>query len=191
MAAVHTEAGASSSGQEHGPVPAASPRVAACRGAGFLFLWVVLIGTSPSDLAVGVLASAAATWTSLALLPPGSARVRLTAVLSLIPRFLWKSVVAGWDVARRALDPGPGLPLRTGFVAYPARFRSRLARNAFASYTSLLPGNLPVEDDGETLLYHCLDIEQPVAAELATEETALAQVADGYNADPIDRGGRR
>lgn len=150
---------------------------------------MVLIGASPSDLAVGVLASAAASWTSLTLLPPGPARVRMTALLSLIPRFLWKSVVAGWDVTRRALDPG--LPLRTGFVAYPARFRSRLVRNAFASYTSLLPGTLPIEDDGETLLYHCLDIEQPVAAELATEETALAQAVGGDNADPIDRGGRR
>jgi multicomponent Na+:H+ antiporter subunit E len=104
---------------------------------------VVLIGASPSDLAVGVLASAAASWTSLTLLPPGPARVRMTALLSLIPRFLWKSVVAGWDVTRRALDPD--LPLRTGFVAYPARFRSRLVRNAFASYTSLLPGTLPIE----------------------------------------------
>ena len=42
--------------------------------------------------------------------------MRLTAVLSLIPHFLWKSVVAGVDVARRALDPR--LPLRTGFVGY-------------------------------------------------------------------------
>jgi multicomponent Na+:H+ antiporter subunit E len=150
---------------------------------------VVLIGASPNDLAVGVLASAAATWTSLRLLPPGPRRVRLMAVLLLIPRFLWKSVVAGWDVARRALVPR--LPLRTGFVGYPARFRSPLARNAFASYSSLLPGTLPVEDDGETLLYHCLDIDQPVAAELASEETVLAQALGGDNADRIERGSRR
>src|SRR5215470_19140649 len=87
------------------------------RGGAFFVLWVVLIGTSPSDLIAGVLVSGAATWTSLALLPPGLQRVRLIGVLPLIPRFLWKSVVAGWDVARRALDPR--LPLRTGFVAIP------------------------------------------------------------------------
>jgi multicomponent Na+:H+ antiporter subunit E len=169
-----------------------SVRAALVRGAGFLGLWVVLIGTSPSDLAAGMLAAAAATWTSLALLPPGPHPVRLTALLSLIPRFLWKSVVAGWDVARRALDPR--LPLHTGFVSYPARFRSGSARNAFASYSSLLPGTLPVEDDGETLIYHCLDIGQPVAAELAAEETALAQVLGGHSADHTDhpeRGSRR
>ena len=159
------------------------------RAGAFFVLWVVLIGTSLSDLIAGVLVSAVATWTSIALLPPGPQRVRLIRVLPLIPRFLWKSLVAGWDVARRALDPR--LPLRTGFVGYPARFRSPLARNAFASYTSLLPGTLPVEDDGETLLYHCLDIEQPVAAELATEETVLAHAVGNDGADPVDRGGRR
>jgi multicomponent Na+:H+ antiporter subunit E len=169
--------------------PAFSVRVALARGVGFFAFWVILIGFGPADLVVGLVAAAVATWTSLRLLPPQPGRVRLTAVLSLIPHFLWKSVVAGVDVARRALDPR--LPLRTGFVAYPARFRSRPARNAFASYTSLLPGTLPVEDDGETLLYHCLDIEQPVAAELATEETMLAQAVGGDNADHIKRGARR
>jgi multicomponent Na+:H+ antiporter subunit E len=163
-----------------------SIRIAIARGAGFLAVWIVLIGgTQPSDFAMGLLTAAAATWTSLALLPPGPHRVRLTALLSLIPHFLWKSVVAGWDVARRALDPR--LPLHTGFVSYPARFRGPV-RNAFASYSSLLPGTLPVEDDGETLLYHCLDIGQPVAAELAGEETALGQALGGYNTDHTERG---
>jgi multicomponent Na+:H+ antiporter subunit E len=163
-------------------------RAALARGSGFLGCWIVLIGFAPADLVVGLITAAAATWTSLALSAPGAHRVRLTAVLFLIPRFLWKSVVAGWDVARRALDPR--LPLRTGFVGYPARFRSPFARNAFASYTSLLPGTLPVQDDGETLLYHCLDIEQPVAAELAREETVLTQAFDG-DADHSERGSRR
>jgi len=165
-----------------------SVRAMLARGAGFLAVWIVLIGFAPADLVVGLITAAAATWASLALLPPGPRRVRLTAVLFLIPRFLWKSVVAGWDVARRALDPR--LPLRTGFVGYPARFRSPLARNAFSSYTSLLPGTLPVQDDGETLLYHCLDIEQPVAAELAQEERVLTQAFDG-DADHPERGFRR
>jgi len=169
--------------------PAFSVRAALARGAGLLAVWVVLIGTSPSDLATGVLAAAAATRISLVLLPPGPRRVRLTVVLSLIPHFLWKSVVAGVDVARRTLDPR--LPLRLGFVAYPERFRSGPARNAFASYTSLLPGTLSVEDDGETLLCHCLDIGQPVSAEFASEEAALAQALGGHNADQTERGPRR
>jgi len=176
MASNHTETRESSRGEAPGPASGASARVAFCCGAGFLALWVVLIGASPSDLAAGVMAAAAATCTSLRLLPPQPGRMRLTGLMSLIPHFLWKSVVAGVDVARRALDPR--LPLHTGFVSYPARFRNRAARNAFASYTSLLPGTLSVQDDGETLLYHCLDIGQPVLEELAEEERWLTQARE-------------
>src|SRR5262245_43295741 len=68
-----------------------STRAALCRGAAFFALWVVLIGTSSSDLIAGVLAAVAAAWTSLGLLPPGfHQRVRLIGVLPLIPHFLWK-----------------------------------------------------------------------------------------------------
>ena len=97
-----------------------SVRAALARGAGFLAFWVILIGFGPADLVVGLIAAAAATWTSLRLLPPQPGRMRLTALLSLIPHFLWKSVVAGVDVARRALDPR--LPLRPGFIAYRVGF---------------------------------------------------------------------
>jgi multicomponent Na+:H+ antiporter subunit E len=154
-----------------------SVRAALARGAGFLAVWVVLIGTELSDLAVGVFTAGAATWTSLALLPPGPRRVRLTAVLSLIPHFLWKSVVAGVDVARRALDPRC-LRLRPGFVACRVGFAPGPARNAFAAMTSLLPGTVPCADEDGALVYHCLDVGQPVLEELAEEERRLAQVRE-------------
>jgi multicomponent Na+:H+ antiporter subunit E len=143
------------------------------RGAGFFGLWVVLIGLDPVDLAVGVAAAAAATWTSVRLLPPGSHRVRLAALPRLGLRFLWQSVIAGIDVARRAFDPR--LPLRTGYVVYPVRFPRGPARNTFASVTSLLPGTVPADDNDEGLLYHCLDIGQPVLEQLATEEREVAK----------------
>lgn len=147
------------------------------RGAGFLALWVVLIGLDPLDFAVGVFAAAAATWTSLRLLPPGSHRLRFAALPRLALRFLWQSVVAGVDVARRAFDPR--LPLKTGFVVYPTRYPRGPARNAFASLTSLLPGTVPAEDDAQGLLYHCLDVEQPVAEQLAAEEQAVSRALPG------------
>ena len=71
--------------------PSALPvRAALARVAGFLAFWVILIGFGPVDLVVGLITAAAATWTSLRLLPPQPGRVRLTALLSLIPHFLWK-----------------------------------------------------------------------------------------------------
>ena len=50
-------------------------------------------------------------------------------------------------------------------------FRPARARDAFCALASLLPGTLPADtnDDG-TRLVHCLDVDQPVAAQLAAEE---------------------
>jgi multicomponent Na+:H+ antiporter subunit E len=146
---------------------------ALARGTAYLVLWVVLIGLDPLDLAVGVLAAAAAAWVSLRLLPAGSHRLRLAALPRLGVRFLWQSVVAGVDIARRAFDPR--LPLETGFVVYRTRYPRGPARNAFASYTSLLPGTVPDEDDARGLHYHCLDVGQPVAESLAAEEAAVSR----------------
>ena len=149
---------------------------AIARGAGFLAFWVILIGFGPVDLLVGLITAAAAAWTSLRLLPPQPGRVRLTALLSLIPHFLWKSVVASVDVARRALDPR--LPLRPGFIAYRVGFAPGPACNVFAAITSLMPGTVPCADEDGALVYHCLDVGQPVVEELAEEERRLAQARE-------------
>jgi len=143
------------------------------RGLGYFAFWVLLIGFKPVDLVVGVAAAAAATWTSLVLLPPGEFRLRLAGLPRYALRFLWQSVVAGVDVARRAF--APGLPLRPGLVSYASRFPRGARRNAFASLTSLLPGTLPVRDEAQGLLYHCLDTGQPNVEQLAAEEAALSR----------------
>src|SRR5215468_5994574 len=75
------------------------------RAAWFFGLWLVLAGADPADLPAGALAVVAATWTSLRLLPPGRSRFSLPALARLALRFLYESVVAGLDVAQRALDP--------------------------------------------------------------------------------------
>jgi multicomponent Na+:H+ antiporter subunit E len=95
-------------------------------------------------------------------------------------RFVWQSVVAGVDVVRRALDPR--LPLRPGFVVYPIRLRPYLARNAFLTLSSLLPGTLPVgSDESGAVLIHCLDILQPVIAQITAEELLLTRALGGEN----------
>jgi len=153
------------------------------RAGGFLVVWIALIGRKPEDLVVGMLTAAAATWLSLLLLPPRprTSRVSILALLRLAAHFLRQSVVAGLDVARRAFDPR--MPLRPGFVSYPLSFPPGPARNIFASWTSLLPGTVPVADDGETLLYHCLDVGQPIAKQLGVEEAWLAPLLDGARRD--------
>src|SRR5262249_28006828 len=123
---------------------------------------------------VGIIAAAAATWVSLRLLPPGLTRLALPALGRLALRFLCQSVLAGADVAWRALHPR--LPLRTGFLPYPVGFPPGTLRNTFASLTSLLPGTVPAADERDQLVYHCLDVDQPVVLHLAAEEAALSRV---------------
>jgi multicomponent Na+:H+ antiporter subunit E len=127
-------------------------------------------GPSLADLPVGLAAVAAATWLSLRLLPAGKSRPRPIFLAALALRFVRQSVVSGTDVAWRALDPN--LSLRPGFVAYPLRLPPGGARSAFCALSSLLPGTLPTGvDENGALLVHCLDVDQPVAANLAEEET--------------------
>lgn len=147
---------------------------ATTRGACYLALWIVLIGAAPPDIAAGFVTAALATWVSLRLVPPAADRVRLIALARLVARFAWQSVVAGGDVARRALDPR--LPLAPGFIEYPCAIAPGLLRNAFASLTSLMPGTVPVADDGKVFRYHCLDVNQHVVESLRTEEALVARV---------------
>ena len=121
-------------------------------------------------------AATAATWVSLRLVPADGYDIRWGALLRFLPHFLWQSVVAGVDVARRAFDPR--MPLRPGFVSYPIGFRSSTACNTFTTITSLLPGTVPCGVENGQLVYHCLDIGQPVTAELAAEEQRLATFID-------------
>lgn len=147
------------------------------RAAGFLILWLMLAGADPADLPAMALAVAAATWTSLHLLPPCGARWSPVGLARLALRFPVQSVVAGVEVAWRALHPG--LPLRPGLVAFPTRLPPGTARDAFCMLTSLLPGTLPAgSDEDGRLLVHCLDTRQPVAAQLAVEEALFMRVLD-------------
>jgi len=158
-------------------------RPALIRGAGFYVLWVMLTGDNPTDLAAGVVAALAGGWASLRLLPPGPSRVRLAAFLPLVLRFLGQSLAAGADVARRAFDPR--LPLRPGFVVYPVGLPNGPARSMFAALMSLLPGTVPTgSDERAGMLIHCLDVRQPVVAQLAAEEAVFARTMDA----PRDNG---
>jgi multicomponent Na+:H+ antiporter subunit E len=153
-------------------------RSATGRAAGFLGCWLILTGGNPADLPAGVVAVAAATWTSLHLMPPGAGHLHPLLLAGFVSRFLCQAVIAGFDVAWRALHPR--LPLQPGFVAYQPLFPPGTRRNAFCAVTSLLPGTLPSGPAAEGgLLIHCLDQTQPVADQLAVEEALFARMCGG------------
>ena len=149
-------------------------RTAAVRGLAFLALWLVLLpSTKPGDLVIGLLSVAAATFVSMRLLPPASGSLNVDALLLLAPHFLWESVKAGIDLARRALAPHPRLA--PGFVNCPLDFPPGLARNTFATITSMMPGTVPSGEDHDALIYHCLDTSEPIVEQLWKEEELLAR----------------
>ena len=66
--------------------------------------------------------------------------------------------------------------MRPGFIRYASRLAPGARRNAFTSYTSLLPGTVPCGDEEGEIVFHCLDVRQPIAEQLAEEERRLTQV---------------
>ena len=155
--------------------PLPSYRAAAmARGLGFFLLWLVLMQSAkPADLLFGLATAIAATWTSLRLLAPASGCIRFGSLFMLLPHFIWVSVLAGIDAARRAFTPH--MPLQPGFLRCPLDFPPGLARNTFAVFTSLMPGTVAVPEGDEDLLYHCLDTTQPVLEQLWSEQRLLAR----------------
>jgi multicomponent Na+:H+ antiporter subunit E len=157
----------------HGPL---------ARTAIFFVFWLILCGTKPADLLVGVLAAIAAAWASQRLLPPGRRRFHSVALARLVLRFPCQSIAAGIDVARRVFDPR--LPLRPGIVIYHSHLPSGPRRDAFCTLTSLLPGTLPCgSDGGDGLMIHCLDVDLPVIEPLAAEEALFLEVRGGVCGD--------
>jgi multicomponent Na+:H+ antiporter subunit E len=148
-------------------------RGAAARAALFFGVWLMIAGWKAADLPVGVAAAGLALWASLALLPVRAVRPRYRALATLLLRIMRGSVVAGFDIARRALQPQ--LDLRPGVVRCPVSLPEGGARNLFFAIESLQPGTLPTGVVGDALIVHGLDISQPIASELAKDEAQFIQ----------------
>lgn len=128
------------------------------------------------DWAVGGVTSIGAALLSLRLLPTSSQAPRPWPLLRFGLRFLTQSLIAGVDVARRALDPR--LPLDPGLLCQPTGLPRGTARALFGAAASQVPGTLAVAvDDDDGLLFHCLDRGRDVAAGLATDEALFLRIA--------------
>ena len=134
----------------------------------FFGVWLAIAGWRAKDLPVGLAAAGAATWASLTLFPRIAPGLRPGALTALAASFLRGSIVAGFDVARRALSRKPDV--RPGFVSFPLRIPAGLARNAFSALSSLQPGALPTGAESGALVVHVIDVTQPVRAALAADE---------------------
>jgi multicomponent Na+:H+ antiporter subunit E len=148
------------------------------RSVAFFGFWLVLTDAQAADVPAGVVAAIAATWASLRLMPPQKWSVRPAKLAGLVLRFMCQSIIAGIDVARRALDPRR--PLQPGFLIYHPLLSPGAKCETFCAITSLMPGTLPSGDSEDGgIAVHCLDVTQPVVEQIAAEEALFVQALGG------------
>ena len=86
--------------------------------------------------------------------------------------FAFSSLLAGMDVAWRALQPR--LPIRPQLIPYHPRLPAGAARIFFSNVINLLPGTLSADERDEVLWVHVIDDRQPVHKRLAMLEQKVA-----------------
>ena len=138
----------------------------------FSLVWWVLTDGAMDSWPVGLPVVLIATLASVMLMPALSWSLR--GMLFFIPYFLWHSLRAGVDVARRALHPQ--LPITPGLLDYRFRLPPGLPRVFMANTVSLLPGTLSVELGEEFLRVHVLDETGAINEELNLLENRLADI---------------
>lgn len=137
-------------------------------------LWWLLTGGAAESWAVGAPAIAAALAVRRRLGPFPAVRISPAGILRFIAFFLKDSVAGGVDVVRRAFHPR--VPLTPGLVDHPLSLTVPAARILAAGTVSLLPGTLSADLDQERVKVHALDLELPVARQLAELEDRVAGI---------------
>ncbi|WP_203566275.1 Na+/H+ antiporter subunit E [Aurantimonas aggregata] len=137
----------------------------------FAALWFVL--TDGEGAALGAVVVLAASWLSLRLLPT-TRPLRMSALLAIVPGFVWRSLLGGVDVARRALDPR--LPLDPGWIEIPVDLTDG-GRVALGGELSLMPGTLVAGSANGRLLVHVLDRQQDTVSAVRNEAMRMGKVA--------------
>jgi len=139
-----------------------------------LVLWWVITLGSTSGLLWGAVLSALVTWLSWRLFPATGYRLRSWPLICFVGFFLSRSVVAGVDVARRVLLPR--LPVNPGEITMNLSVPEGSPRWLLANTLSLMPGTLSVSLNGDSLLLHCLDMDQSVERDVSECERRIAAV---------------
>lgn len=139
-----------------------------------LAVWWILSGSNSDwwfGLPLAIVAAAVSVWLS----PPARSLLRPQHIPRFAAFFLWHSLLAGWDVAKRTLSPG--LPLHPEILRIPMALPAGAPTWWLMLTISLLPGTLSVRLDADRVLeVHCLDAQQDVAGSIRETEAHLARL---------------
>lgn len=142
------------------------------RATAFAALWWALNRGDLSSFVLGLPVVLLCAWLTSRLSVPPDERIDLVGLLRFLIYFLGQSVKSSLDVSYRVLHPA--LLLRPGFIRYRLRLEPIGARVLVANATSLMPGTLSVDLEGDELLVHVLDVGAPT--DLPRLEELVARV---------------
>lgn len=154
----------------------ATTRRSALRRAGiFALFWLVAAEGNLNAWPLALAGVAGATAASLWLLPAKTLPpISAGGLLRFLAWFVRQSLAGGWQVALLALQPRQAL--RPALIEVPLTLPPGLPRLLFTAALSLMPGTLGVRLQGDTLLVHVLDREQPLADDAARLADRVAAV---------------
>jgi len=149
----------------------------------FSIIWWALTDGKAGSWWIGVPAVACAVSVSEALVPPVGIVWR--EVMGFVPFFLWHSLKGGVGVARLAFHPR--MPIAPELIEYPLRLPPGLSQVALINITSLLPGTLSTQIEGQVLKVHVLDSRGDFLTGLIALEQRVGRIW-GSAADDFRRG---
>jgi len=138
----------------------------------FALIWLVLTGGVINSWLIGVPAVLLSTLVSITLLPP--IPWSFIGLIRIIPFFLWRSLCAAIDVAKRVLHPQ--LPISPDLYHYQWHLSSGVPQIFMANIVSLLPGTLSVELHDKYLCIHVLDQTGDFISQLSIVESYVARI---------------
>jgi len=133
---------------------------------GLTFIWVALWqDLSMSTIVLGILFSAAVMLVFPLPPVPFTDRLNIFHTINFIFYFLWKITAATWDVAVKAVHPGPKVV--NSVVAVKLRTQDDLLLTLVGHVYALIPGSLVIDVDrpSSTLFLHVIDVPDEAAAE--------------------------
>lgn len=74
-----------------------------------------------------------------------------------LPLFIYKLVIANFDVAYRVLSPS--LPINPGFVKVPTKLTGSIGKLTLANSITLTPGTLSIDVDDENVYIHWINVK--------------------------------
>jgi len=143
----------------------------------FAALWWILAEGRVDGWMLGGIAVAAASWTSIRLLPPGRQPIRLAGLIGFLGFFFWNSLRGGMQVAGMALRGRAAL--QPGIIELLVMLPPGGAPILLANVLGLMPGTLSVDLDGTSLRLHVLDERLPIVAETRRLEAVIAKMFGG------------